>query len=268
MTSPQKDFYEILGINKNATSDEIRKAYKKLAIKWHPDKNPNNKEEAEAKFKEISEAYSVLSDPQKKNEYDNRGMNSNFTTFHFNDNFDPFSMFNDFFKNERNNGFDSNWPNFDDDFGNFGNFGNFGHSNIDKHFQETVKNMMNMHFNGFNNFNNFNNFNMNHMNNNFSRANTNNNIYGNFNKDDFVDDETFYNLGEKYPSDNYKRSNTTNYNNSNLNRNNNDNVIKTIKYVVDGKTITRTETPIYENGVKKMKICEKSENGDVVEYIE
>ena len=66
MTSPQKDFYEILGINKNATSDEIRKAYKKLAIKWHPDKNPNNKEEAEAKFKEISEAYSVLSDPQKK----------------------------------------------------------------------------------------------------------------------------------------------------------------------------------------------------------
>ena len=265
MTSSQKDFYEILGINKNATPDEIRKAYKKLAIKWHPDKNPDNKEQAEAKFKEISEAYSVLSDPQKKNDYDNRGTN-HFTNVHFNDNFDPFSMFNDFFRHERNNDFDNNWANFDDDFGNFDNFGNFGTSNFHRHIQETFnrmrRNMMNMHSGRFGNMN---------MNNNFERANSNN-IYGNFNKDDFVDDETFYNLGKNYPDDNDRRNNDTNYrnyNSGNRNRNNNDDdAIKTIKYVIDGKTITRTETPFYEDGVRKIKVSEKSEDGEVVEYIE
>ena len=64
--STKKDYYEVLGVKKEATPQEIRKAYKKLAIKWHPDKNPDNKEEAENRFKEISEAYSVLSDPEKK----------------------------------------------------------------------------------------------------------------------------------------------------------------------------------------------------------
>ena len=66
-------YYDILQIDKNADLDQIKKSYKKLAMKWHPDKNPTNKEEAEQKFKEISEAYQVLSDPQKKEIYDNYG---------------------------------------------------------------------------------------------------------------------------------------------------------------------------------------------------
>ena len=57
----KSDYYELLGINKNATEDEIKKSYRKLAVKYHPDKNPGNKT-AEEKFKEISEAYEVLSD--------------------------------------------------------------------------------------------------------------------------------------------------------------------------------------------------------------
>ena len=68
-----KDYYKILEIDRNATEIDIKKAYKKLAVKWHPDKNPTNKDEAERKFKEISEAYQVLSDPQKKNIFDNYG---------------------------------------------------------------------------------------------------------------------------------------------------------------------------------------------------
>ena len=66
-------YYDILGINKNASEEEIKKSYKKLAVKWHPDKNPDNKEESEKKFKEISEAYQVLSDPSKREIYDNYG---------------------------------------------------------------------------------------------------------------------------------------------------------------------------------------------------
>ena len=63
------DYYEILGIQKNATSDEIKKAYRNLAFKYHPDRNPGNKE-AEEKFKKISEAYNVLSDDSKRKDYD------------------------------------------------------------------------------------------------------------------------------------------------------------------------------------------------------
>ena len=62
----KRDYYEVLGVSKNATEDEIKKAYRKLAKKYHPDANPNNKEEAEAKFKEVNEAYENLSDPQKR----------------------------------------------------------------------------------------------------------------------------------------------------------------------------------------------------------
>uniref|UniRef100_A0A7C8ZJZ6 J domain-containing protein n=2 Tax=Opuntia streptacantha TaxID=393608 RepID=A0A7C8ZJZ6_OPUST len=64
------DYYNILKVNRNASDDDLRKAYRRLAIIWHPDKNPNNKSEAEAKFKQISEAYDVLSDPQKRQIYD------------------------------------------------------------------------------------------------------------------------------------------------------------------------------------------------------
>ncbi|XP_015867336.2 uncharacterized protein LOC107404851 [Ziziphus jujuba] len=67
------DYYSILKVQKNATDDDLKKAYRKLAMKWHPDKNPNNKKEAEAKFKQISEAYEVLSDPQKRQIYDQYG---------------------------------------------------------------------------------------------------------------------------------------------------------------------------------------------------
>ena len=66
------DYYQILGLKKNASADEIKKAYRKLAVKYHPDKNPGDKG-AEEKFKEINEAYAVLSDPQKKAQYDQFG---------------------------------------------------------------------------------------------------------------------------------------------------------------------------------------------------
>nr|XP_010904900.2 dnaJ homolog subfamily B member 13 [Elaeis guineensis] len=67
------DYYKILQVDRNAKDDDLKKAYRKLAMKWHPDKNPNNKKEAEAKFKQISEAYEVLSDPQKRAIYDQYG---------------------------------------------------------------------------------------------------------------------------------------------------------------------------------------------------
>jgi len=66
------EYYQILGVAKTATADEIKKAYRKLALKYHPDKNPDNKS-AEEKFKEISEAYAVLSDPEKRQQYDTFG---------------------------------------------------------------------------------------------------------------------------------------------------------------------------------------------------
>jgi molecular chaperone DnaJ len=68
----KRDYYEVLGVNKNASEDEIKKAYRKIAIKYHPDRNPGNKE-AEEKFKEAAEAYDVLHDKQKRQQYDQFG---------------------------------------------------------------------------------------------------------------------------------------------------------------------------------------------------
>lgn len=68
----KRDYYDILGVSRNASDDEIKKAYRKLAIKYHPDKNPGDKE-TEAKFKEISEAHEILSDKQKRARYDQFG---------------------------------------------------------------------------------------------------------------------------------------------------------------------------------------------------
>lgn len=68
----KRDFYEILGVSRTATQEEIKNAYRKLALKYHPDRNPNNKE-AEDKFKEAAAAYEVLSDPDKRKKYDQFG---------------------------------------------------------------------------------------------------------------------------------------------------------------------------------------------------
>ena len=76
----KRDYYSTLGVDRNASGDVIKKAYKKLAMKHHPDRNPGNKD-AEAKFKELSEAYEVLSDPEKRNTHDqfgHEGINSRF----------------------------------------------------------------------------------------------------------------------------------------------------------------------------------------------
>jgi len=72
-TSSKTRYYNILGLTKEATEEDIKKAYKKEALKWHPDRNINRKEEAEKKFKELSEAYEVLSDKDKRELYDTYG---------------------------------------------------------------------------------------------------------------------------------------------------------------------------------------------------
>ena len=101
MQNNSKDYYKILGLDKDATQDDIKKAYRKLAIQYHPDKNAGNKQ-AEQKFKQISQAYSVLSDPQKKKQYDNPTHFSPFGGSPFGD-----ETFEDIFKsafNSRNGG--------------------------------------------------------------------------------------------------------------------------------------------------------------------
>ena len=68
----KRDYYEVLGVNKSSSAEEIKKAYRKLALKYHPDRNPGDAE-AEEKFKEAAEAYDVLSNPEKKQRYDQFG---------------------------------------------------------------------------------------------------------------------------------------------------------------------------------------------------
>ncbi|HDS09359.1 MAG TPA: molecular chaperone DnaJ, partial [Firmicutes bacterium] len=96
-----KDYYEILGVNRDATQDDIKKAFRKLSLKFHPDRNPGNAE-AEEKYKEISEAYSVLSDTEKRTRYDNFGSSSGpgmGFDFGFSDIFED--IFGDFFGSRR-----------------------------------------------------------------------------------------------------------------------------------------------------------------------
>jgi len=99
----KRDYYEILGISRDASAEEIKKAYRRLAVKYHPDRNPGNSKEAEEKFKEVSEAYKILSDPEKKRIYDQYGHagleaevgagRGGFTGFDF----DPFKIFDEVF---------------------------------------------------------------------------------------------------------------------------------------------------------------------------
>jgi molecular chaperone DnaJ len=90
-----KDYYQILGIDRAAEAAAIKKAYRELAVKWHPDKNPDNTEVAEEKFKEIAEAYAVLSDPQKKQNYDQTG-NPEGQPFNFSTTGDPMDFMSNF----------------------------------------------------------------------------------------------------------------------------------------------------------------------------
>ena len=89
-----QDYYDLLGVSKNADSNEIKKQYKKMAMKYHPDRNKDNKEESEKKFKDISNAYNVLTDPQKKQIYDQCGEEG---LKQGGGGVDPFSMFQEMF---------------------------------------------------------------------------------------------------------------------------------------------------------------------------
>ncbi|MFG1519849.1 MAG: molecular chaperone DnaJ [Thermoplasmataceae archaeon] len=95
MNTMAKDYYKTLGVTKDSSPEEIKKAYRQLAKKYHPDANPTNKKEAEEKFKEISEAYEVLSDPNKKAMYDRTG-NVEFSSGGSNFSWQDFTHYSDF----------------------------------------------------------------------------------------------------------------------------------------------------------------------------
>ena len=107
--STKRDYYEILGVSKGSSVDEVKKAYRKLVMKHHPDRvEPDKKKEAEERFKEISEAYAVLSDPQKKKLYDqygHAGIDSRYSTEDIIRGAD-FSSFGDVFEQIFGGGFD------------------------------------------------------------------------------------------------------------------------------------------------------------------
>src|SRR5574344_2573326 len=116
----KRDYYEVLGVSKTATDDELKKAYRQLAKKYHPDANPNNRAESEAKFKEINEAYETLSNPQKRQMYDQFGADG---TQGFNGTGGPFGGQNGYYS-YTTSGFDG----FDvgDIFGDLGDLFGFG----------------------------------------------------------------------------------------------------------------------------------------------
>lgn len=131
----KRDYYEVLGVSKSATEDEIKKAYRTLAIKYHPDRNPGNKE-AEEKFKEAAEAYDVLHDAQKRQQYDQFGFDGpSMGSGGFGGGFgggggfsmdDIFSMFGDVFGGHSGFGGGSG-------FGGFGGFGGGGRQSAQFH---------------------------------------------------------------------------------------------------------------------------------------
>jgi molecular chaperone DnaJ len=121
----KKDYYRLLGIKKDASQEEIKKSYRKLAIKYHPDKNPDNPD-AELKFKEVSEAYAVLSDPEKKKNYDmygHDGIPQSFTGF------DPRDIFGHF---------ENMFGGFDHPFGGGGRWKNVRQRGSDTRFKVNV----------------------------------------------------------------------------------------------------------------------------------
>lgn len=145
------NYYQILGISKNADDNEIRRAYKREALKYHPDKNPENKEEAEKNFKKVNEAYSILSDKNKKKQYDTfgkSGLNSGKGGFTFSHS-DAQNIFSTFFGG--NDPFDlMNNGTIFDEMKSFNNFGN----NFKTHTTRRVFNINSMEDNS-NSFNNY-----------------------------------------------------------------------------------------------------------------
>src|SRR5262245_66502394 len=105
----KRDYYEVLGVSRSCDDDELKRAYRKLAVKYHPDKNPDTRAEAEERFKEIAEAYQVLCDPQRRAQYDRFGhaaFEQGGAGFDFSAGFDDIlgDLFGDFFGTGRGRG--------------------------------------------------------------------------------------------------------------------------------------------------------------------